>query len=172
MRKGLVTFWWMPADQEAFLEYITKRWEIIAFTEPWKKSREEIVPFEFSALVRADPAAALMFGRADQMRGEMVSTHDFPGSGVRFNVTAESANVLWYRRGARSDGKLTLCTIGAYWDSFGAGASATKPKDFEKWGRSILRWIRERTPEKEGYYRCSSLVKQAIDAGAVELVPY
>ncbi len=165
----------MPEDEKAFLDYLGARHEIIAFTAPWKRRPEEVVPHDFGSLVARADEAKLMFGCADHMRGKIVESHEFPGSGLRYNVTCESSCLLWFTRDLRqSVGKLTLRTVGAYWDRLDTsnGVATPKPGDFQKWGQAVMRWIRERTPEKEGFYRVSPLVKKAIADGSVEVIAH
>ncbi len=175
MRKSVVTFWWMPEDEKAFLDYLGARHEIVAFTAPWKKRPEEVVPRDFGLLVAQADEAKLMFGCADHMRGKIVESHEFPGSGLRYNVTCESSCLLWFSRDLRHPvGKLSLRSIGVYWDRHDTSTRTVTPKpdDFQKWGRAVMRWIRERTPEKEGLYRTSALVKKAIADGSVEVIAH
>ena len=175
MRKSLATFWWMPEDENAFLDHLEKRFEIVAFLDEWKERREDVVPLDFRSGIHNGVGSALIFGRADHLVGDIISSHEFPVLGIRYSVMAEKACVFWYRGGQRrADGKLTLCTIGAYWDNFDEKSRTVTPKppEFQKWGRSLLRWVRERTPEKEGYYRCSLFLKEALEARTVEIATY
>ena len=165
----------MPEDENAFLDYLGARHEIIAFTAPWKKRPAEVVPHDFGSLVAGAAEGKLMFGCASHMRGKIVESHEFPRSGMLYNVTCESSCLLWFSRDLRQPvGKLTLRTIGVYWDCLDAstGKITPKPDDFQKWGRAVMRWVRERTPEKEGFYRISVLAKKAITEGSVEVVAH
>ena len=170
---SVVTFWQLPEEESAFLEYLESTGDIVGV--PWSKvpDRALLEPTPLQTLISQDPDSVLLGRR--ELLGEMpINTFNEDGI-TTYAVAASKAPMLIYGRGKwRAKNKLGASNLSGDWTTVSDDGSGIidKPEAFAKWGRKVIAWVRKRTPHWHQYerYRITAAVAEAIKHG-LEIVP-
>ena len=177
MRRGGLTFWLLPEEEQDFFAYLNSTGKIVAYRNAWFASPKDVRGSTLELMAAGDPKQILI-GCADHAAGIVVEQHDFPGEGVHYAVTAMGSSVLQYSRGQLEGRRLGQSHIGTYWDFIREGGQLVTPKgeSFVAWAKRAFSWLRKRTPERHIHrsypYRASKQAKAAAEAGKLDLVLY
>lgn len=171
---SVATFWWTREDEAEFLSYLDTSGPVIAYTAPWKAKSQDVVAWDIRALVATQHPGRLMFGLRGRQELIPIISHEFPKSGVLFNVEATSGCVLTYDPVSYRDAKLCRCNLAAYWSIFDprGGTNTVKDAEFVRWGKRVFAWVRSRTKGKMGFYGISERAKIGIDKKSIVLGGY
>lgn len=173
---AVLTFWWLPDEEDDFLRYLEEGWESLAVLDEWAVRRRDISPQPISSYIDEHDPDYLLFGLPHHVSEEPVVTCVVDGK-LLYGLTPERSRVIAYSRGKIAAGqRLTLSNLAAYWDRLDEAGTRIVPKDpeFVKWGKKVFAWVRRHTPDWHEYksYRASTQVKEAFLNGEVELVSY
>jgi len=172
---SVVTYWQFPEDELEFLAYLEKTGMVMAVPSARKKNRADAMPEPIRSFIERHGPDGLDFGIGDLE--QMITTHRY-GDEVLFWVPLMDSDVISYSRGRLRDGKIAQSNLCVYWHYADDETKqlVSKDLDFIKWSRSILNWVRKKTPEKvecNGYpYRATKRVKDAVCQGLVQAVLY
>jgi hypothetical protein len=169
----VVTFWQLPEEEPAFLDYLKSTGDIVGI--PWSKvtDRALLEPAPLQTLISQDPDSVLLGQR--ELLGEIpINTFNEDGS-TTYAVAVSKAPMLIYGRGKwRAKNKLGASNLSGDWTTVSDDGSRIidNPEAFVKWGRKAMAWVRKRTPFWHLYerYRTTAAVAEAIKHG-LEIVP-
>jgi hypothetical protein len=175
--RSVVTFWQLPEDEKDFLAFLLTTGNIVAVPSHWVKKREEITPQPIVSYIEKHDPIQLAFG-LERYALQAVEAQVFEGE-VLFGVTIMTACLIGYSRGRFRDGnKLTQSNLVAYWDYPSADSTELIAKDpeFVTWAKKVFSWVRKFAPRQVEYNgrpcRATRRVKDAVQKGQIELVPY
>lgn len=176
MATGL-TFWQMPDEQDAFLDYVAKTGDILAISD------FEAVPLREN--LRPVPVADFMghsFKRLHIFPSEFANCiviREWPPDAQHvapiYSIDTAPSPLIMYTPGSLTDGALSQSNLSTNWSCLDATGRiiVDKPRGFRPWGERVFRWLRRATPEWYGCrsYRCTSMAAGRAEDG-VRLVLY
>ena len=176
--RAVLSYWQLPEDERSFLDFLQSTGDILAFPARGAKVKEELLPQPLVPYIDQDNPSQLYFGlerNAQQVIPELVEQ----GEARFFSVPSMKACLIGYRRGYFRDGnKLAQSSLSAYWDYPNEEATELLNKDpeFIKWAKRVLNWVRRAAPKqvafRGGLCRATNRVRDAVQRGEVEVVPY
>jgi hypothetical protein len=104
-----------------------------------------------------------------------MSLADYNAQGRRWHtVSPDEAPVLLYSRELPQEGTLHLSSLGGRWTyTDRQGERARKDTAFVRWGKAVLAWVKEHTPDEQvvnGFpYRATPPVTRAVAEGKLQL---
>lgn len=168
-----VTFWRLPEEEKAFVEFLEKDPRVVAFRAENRSPISELPLESPSQILRYDDRLVFLALKphVDQIR---CVEYDRDGES-RFGIDATNSPVITYKRnGYREPGKLGQSVIAAYLEAVTTNKEElySKPDEFAKWAKSVASWVRRNTPEWHQYktYRMTKKVSDSLKNG-LELVP-
>jgi len=174
---SVVTFWWLPPDEDEFLEYLSGTGEVVALPADCVKSKALLVPKPYKSYIHEHGPTQLLLALQEHVVDCKIDVLSQGQDGV-YNISDLESPVLAYQRGELQDRRLGQSNISAYWSFPSQDAAAMIPKHhtFVKWGKKVLSWIRRSTDDKvecNGFsYRSSRRAKQAVVQGKLHAVLY
>jgi len=180
--RAVVTFWWFPDEEAAFLDYLESTGHVVALPFQAVKDQHEVAPRPVAEVVAGSDPQELFFGLEEHVRHAVIIRLEGFANGIKveiphFRVSDMKSCVIGYDRGRFIEGgKMTPSNLYAYWDYPDEKGTVLKhkPADFVMWAKKVLRWVYKATPEWHEYktYRVSKRVKAAIQEGKINIVPY
>ncbi len=166
-----VTFWWLPEEEQRFLDYLLKTGDILAcrfgpVSEPELLKAEPLVEF----IAEHDPRN-VMFGPREFMDQAKVWPVERDGRAFYVHSYSKDPLIVYSRALFRAPGELVQSNLCTKWKRIDPDLPylVDKPAEFIQWGRRVFAWVRRATPEKYREYRISKRVAEELDQG-LELV--
>ncbi len=172
----VVTFWQLPEEENTLLEYLERTGGIVGLPDHWVKSSDDLTPLAIRLFIQKHDPDQFLFGLEQHLRDVSIERSKYEGVWGYKGPGAMQACLVTYTRPKLYEGrKLALSNLAAYWTCLDEGNSMVidKDREFVKWGKRVMAWVRKATPEQvecNGYpYRATRQVKEAVESG--EIVP-
>jgi hypothetical protein len=171
---SVLTFWQLPEEEAAFIEYLQTTGNVLALPSRWVKTREELSPQPIRAYLETHDPPQISFGLEQHLKDISPEPRIYEGeSGFMQPSEMEFCLIGYNRPRFRRNTELGQSNLAAYWQRLDPEARilVEKPPEFVRWGKAVFAWLRRHTPEwHQKWYRVTQGAMAAKLCGKVEFV--
>lgn len=170
-----VAFWWLPEEEERFLEWLTAE-GVFATLSGCAAEVRAFAAVPVRELLATGEHGKIMIGPERFARAPSLQFYEQTGAdGVPAYCISErrSCLVAW-RRGRRRGNEIGASNLSVDWSTSKPAQSAAEVREFRTWTERLLRWVRQATPERHEHriQRLSRPVKQGLADGSLTVHPH
>ncbi|VTS04882.1 hypothetical protein [Tuwongella immobilis] len=174
MRTSVFTFWQMPEEEVALLDFLDSTGAVVAYPAHWVKTLEEASPCPVRSYLAEHNPDQVDLGLGTHDADVTIESQE-KGREQFFYVTSMQSCLIGYSRPRfRSCNQLGQSNLAAYLDVCKESVLHAKPDWFQSWVKQVFSWAKKRAKKKHvlrGFgYPATPLVLKAIEEKHIEAV--
>lgn len=168
------TFWQMPEEELAFLDFLDSTGVIVAYPDHWVKTEAEALPTPVRAYLAAHNPSQVFLG-LDSGQLDVVVEPKIEGEEKFLSVGLIPSCLIAYSRPCfRSAYHLGKSNLAAYLETYKEGVKHAKPEWFHSWAKQVFSWAKKHAKKKcvhQGFsYPATPLVLKLVEEKRIEAV--